>query len=473
VRSNLRTGGVALLTSALLLCATGTALADVYTVTRTDDPAPGACLPSDCSLREALVASNASTTVDDQIILPDNVPYAVEFESKPLEATDSVEVKGSAADRVQIKGNGSNFILFVTGASPVVVLEGLTITGGKGGIQNNGDLTLRRVSVEKNSREGGGGAIQSNGPLKLESSFIGFNSATAASGGIHSNGAVTIVNSTIAHNSSESIGGVGGNSTVTITNSAVVFNTSTGTGSPGVGGSPLTIRDSIFAGNKDSAGTFNCGFFIEDKSLGGNVSDDASCGAGAADRASVDPRLGTLALHGGTTPLYDLLADSPAVDFAGQCLSPDQRGIARPQGVRCDSGPYEFIPLFEPPPPPPGDQDFFMRVGKKLRIAKNAIWVRLTCPKGEVSPPCRGKATVLNPPLILHGTSTLQARPLWGRFSIQAGKTKAVPLRRPFGRTSRLPEESGKWRVALRVLAKDGAGNEWKFAKRRAPLIRR
>jgi hypothetical protein len=454
--------------SALLLCATGTAMADVYTVTRTDDPAPGACLPSDCSLREALAASNASTTVDDQIVLPDNaVPYAVEFESKPLEATDSVEVKGSAADRVQIKGNGSNFILFVTGASPVVVLEGLTITGGKGGIQNNGDLTLRRVNLEKNNREGGGGAIQSNGPLRVESSFIGFNSATSASGGIHSNGAVTIVNSTIAHNSSNGIGGLGGNSTVTVTNSAVVFNTSTGTSSPGLGGSPLTIQDSIFAGNKDSAGTFNCGFSIEDKSLGGNVSDDASCGAGAADRASVDPRLGTLALHGGTTPLYALLADSPAVDFAGQCPSPDQRGVARPQGVRCDSGPYEFIPLFEPPPPPPppGDQDFFMRVGKgKLKMdGKGRIRVRLTCPVTEASPPCRGRVAVKSkrgwPVQSCDCPQLMIAYNAGGRFSIPAGKTRSVVARLP-RRAGRILDRWKPRKVLLLVTAEDAAGNQ-------------
>jgi hypothetical protein len=465
VRSKLRTGGIVLLTSAVLLCATGTALADVYTVTRTDDPAPGACLPSDCSLREALAASNASTTVDDQIVLPDSaVPYAVELESKPLEATDSVEVKGAAADRVQIKGNGSNFILFVTGASPVVVLEGLTITGGKGGIQNNGDLTLRRVSVEKNSREGGGGAIQSNGPLKLESSFIGFNSATAASGGIHSNGAVTILNSTIAHNSSESIGGVGGNSSVTISNSAVVFNTSTGTESPGIGGSPLTIQDSIFAGNKDSAGAFNCGFSIEDKSLGGNVSDDASCGAGAADRASVDPRLGTLALHGGTTPLYALLADSPAVDFAGQCLSPDQRGIARPQGARCDSGPYELIPLFEPPPPPRGDRELVMRLGKgKLKMdRKGRIRVRLTCPVTEASPPCRGRVVVKSkrgwPVRSCDCPRLMIAYNAGGRFSIPTGKTRSVVARLPRG-AGRILDRWKPRKVLLLVTAEDAAGN--------------
>jgi hypothetical protein len=398
VRSGLRALGVSTLASALLLCAAGTAWGEVYTVTRTDDPAPGACLPADCSLREAFAASNASTLVDDEIVLPASPdPYAVEYESKPLEATDSVEVNGAGADRAQVKGNGSNFILYVTGASPVVVLEGLTITGGKGGIQNNGDLTLRGVSIEGNDRVGGGGGIQSNGPLRIDSSFIGFNNATGASGGIHSNGAMTIVNSTIAHNSSESIGGVGGNSEVTISSSAVVFNTSTGTDSSGVGGSPLTVRDSIFAGNKNSAGVLNCFSFTTFTSLGGNVSDDASCGTGATDRPNVNPLLGTLALHGGTTKVYELLTGSLAINAAAQCPAVDQRGVGRPQSAACDSGPYEFVPA----PlviPPAVDREFFMKVGKKLRVVRRGVRVRLTCPSSEASPPCRGKVTLYGLP---------------------------------------------------------------------------
>jgi len=35
-----------------------------YVVSRTDDPAPGGCLPGDCSLREAVLASNTNPGVD-------------------------------------------------------------------------------------------------------------------------------------------------------------------------------------------------------------------------------------------------------------------------------------------------------------------------------------------------------------------------------------------------------------------------
>lgn len=461
--------GVGALT--LLLCVAASASADTYTVTRTDDPAPGACLPLDCSLREALEASNASTAVDDLVVVPGNaVPYAVEIDSLPI--LDEVEVRGEGADRTVLKGTSATFV--VGNGSEGVVLVGLTIAGGAGGIQNNGGLTLRRVSVEGNERDDAGGGIQSNGPLTLESSFLGFNRAnTTAGGGIQANAAVTLLDSTLAWNSSEGNGGINGNAAVTVTSSAVVFNSSDGSTGFGVTGAPLTVRDSIFAGNANTAGTLNCGSFLAVQSLGGNVGDDATCGTGATDRPNVNPLLGTLALHGGTTPLYDLLPGSPAIDAAAQCPPLDQRGVARPQGAACDSGPYELVPA-PLPIAASGDKEFFMRVGRKLRLRKKAIWVRLTCPATEASPPCRGRALVLDPPLVFKGVHTLQARPLKGKFTIWPGRTKLVPLREPRGRGNRLPKVKGKWKVSLLVVAEDAAGNGWKFAKkRRVPLIRR
>jgi hypothetical protein len=470
MRAGSRALAAVAIATVLLLGFVGSAAAATYTVTRTDDPIPGPCEPADCSLREALMTANGTTTVDDIVVVPASAtPYLIQYEELSLSVTDETEVRGAGANVTVVKGDGKEIVFFI---SVKATLSGLTITGGEGGIQNNGDLTLRGVSVEGNERAGGGGGIQSNGPLRIESSFLGFNRAKDTSGGaIQANSSVTLLNSTIAWNSSQGNSGINGNSAVTATNSSVVYNTSSGLTGAGINGSPLTIQNSIFAGNKNSAGTLNCFSFMTVVSLGGNVSDTATCDGAASDRANVLPGLGSLALHGGTTPLYDLLPGSPAIDAATQCPPVDQRGVARPQGAACDSGPYEFVP---PPPPAAGDKEFFMRVGKKLRLRKNAIWVRLTCPASEVSPPCRGRASVLDPPLVLKGIHTLQTRPLFGRFSIQPGRTKVVPLRKPFGRTSRLPEQAGKWRVSLIVVAKDGAGNEWKyFKKRRALLIRR
>ena len=48
------------LAAVALLATASAASADTYHPTRTDDPAPNGCKPKDCSLREAVIASNAN-----------------------------------------------------------------------------------------------------------------------------------------------------------------------------------------------------------------------------------------------------------------------------------------------------------------------------------------------------------------------------------------------------------------------------
>jgi hypothetical protein len=474
MRSRLKTLPIGLALVALLL-AVATASAQTYTVTRTDDPNPAPCEPGNCSLRGALTASNSSATVDDVVVLPANgAPYLLQYEFIPFTISDETEVRGAGANQTVVKGDGMESIFAVFGAGKAT-LSGLTITGGTSAIQSNSELVVRGVSIQGNKWNGGTAGIITNGPLTVESSFLGFNRTESVTAGvIFANAPVTVINSTIAHNSSkEGLGAIGGNSGVTIVNSAVVSNRSETAPAAAVGGSPLSVRNSVFADNRDATGLLSCTSAGPLTSFGGNVSDDATCGTGATDRPNVNPLLGTLALHGGTTQLYDLLPGSPAIDAAAQCPALDQRGVARPQGAACDSGPYEFVPLLGPPTssPPPGDRDFFMRIGKKLRLAKNAIRVRLTCPKSEVSPPCRGRIVIQNPPLVFNGPHTLQARFLKGRFTIWPGRTKAVAVRQPRSNAGRLPREPGVWKVSLRVSAEDGAGNDWNFLKKKAPLI--
>ena len=470
--SRFKAAPLALALVALLLTA-ATASAQTYTVTRTDDPNPAPCEPSNCSLRGALAVANATTSVDDVIVLPaSSAPYLIQYEFLSLPINDDVEIRGAGADKSVVKGDGEEIVFTIATGGVKTTLVGLTITGGKGAVQNStGPLTLRGVSIEGNEREDTSGGIHTNGPLTVESSFLGYNRTKTATGGaIHANAPVTIVNSTIAHNSSETgPAAIGVNALLTIRNSAVVSNRSEAAIGAGAAAIELSLRDSIFADNRNATGLSNCSSGTP-TSLGGNVSDDASCGTGATDKPNVNPLLGTLALHGGTTQVYDLLAGSPAIDAASQCPAVDQRGVARPQGAACDSGPYELVPTAVPPPSAV-DREFFMKVGKKLRLWKKTIWVRLTCPPSEVSPPCRGSASAGNPPLIFNGLHTLQARALKGKFSIWPGKTKWIPLRKPRVDAKLLPVGPGRWKVYLSVHAEDGAGNEWKILKKKAPLI--
>lgn len=468
--SRLKALPVALALVALLL-GDATASAQTYSVTRTDDPNPAPCEPGNCSLRGALNASNASTGVDDVVILPaSGAPYLLQYEFLPFTISDETEVRGAGANQAVVEGDGMETI-FAVGAGIKATIAGITITNGTSAIQSNSELIVRGVSIEGNEWNGGTAGIITNGPLTVESSFLGFNRTNSVTAGvIFSNAPVTIVNSTIAHNTSkEGLGAISANSSVTIVNSAVVSNRSETAPAAAVGGVPLTVRNSVFADNRDAIGPLNCTSTGPLTSFGGNVSDDASCGTGATDKPNVNPLLGTLALHGGTTQVYDLLSGSPAIDAAQQCPAVDQRGVARPQGAACDSGPYELVPTL--PIAAPGDKELFMKVGKKLRLRKGAIWVRLTCPASEVSPPCRGKAIVSNPPLVFDGPHTLQVRSLRGKFAIKPGKTKWVPLRKPRKDAKLLSDGPGRWKVPLFIRAKDGAGNEWMFRKKQAPLI--
>jgi hypothetical protein len=83
-----------------------------------------------------------------------------------------------------------------------------------------------------------------------------------------------------------------------------------------------------------------------------------SVGANASDRVGtlgtpVDPVLLSLAHHGGLTPTHLPHAASPAVDAGNASYAPsdanitactrlDQRGEARPRGLRCDIGAVEL-----------------------------------------------------------------------------------------------------------------------------------
>lgn len=456
---------------ALLLTA-ATASAQTYTVTRTDDPFPAPCEVGNCSLRGAVAASNGTTGVDDVIVVPANAnPYLIQYEFLSFFISDETEVRGAGANQTVVKGDGEESI-FAVGAGIKATLTGMTITNGTSAIQSNSELILRGVSIEGNEWNGGTAGIITNGPLTVESSFLGFNRTnTLTAGVIFSNAPVTIVNSTIAHNTSkEGPGAIGGNGAVTIVNSAVVSNRSETAPAAAVGGVPLTVRNSVFADNRDATGLLSCASNGPLTSFGGNVSDDASCGTTATDKPNVNPLLGALSLHGGTTQVYDLLAGSPAIDAASQCPAVDQRGVARPQGAACDSGPYEFVPA---PPGPALDREFSMKVGPKLRVVKRGVRVSLTCPASEVSPPCRGKVTLagLPNPSPRHGVQALRVLKKSARFTMGAGKTKAILVRMSRDVAEALPRRGRLDKGLLLAKAEDAAGNQWELKRKRPPLI--
>jgi CSLREA domain-containing protein len=233
-----------------------------------------------------------------------------------------------------------------------VVVDSNTMgSGNGGGIGNRGDpvanifgtLRMTNVTVSNNQSELGGGIANGNGGTMIATNVTisgnravdqpgGVVPGNVTAGGIVNLGNATLTNVTIANNRS----GVGGG-LVTV-------------GPPlGSGAARTTLRATLLANNAGG----NC--LLPSAALpitraptsdGDNISSDGSCSlSGPNDRNNTDPLLESLANNGGFTPTHALRSNSPAVDAVqGGCPPPatDQRGVARPQGARCDIGAFEL-----------------------------------------------------------------------------------------------------------------------------------
>jgi CSLREA domain-containing protein len=362
--------GVALAAS-VALAAAANAHAATFTVTRTDDPVPGAC-DSDCSLREAVRAVNAGSG-GDTIAVPAGrfwltIAGAGEDAAATgdLDLTKSVTITGAGARQTLIDGSGIDRVFDVASGVTALIVDvtvtGGLVDGGGGGIASAGTLTLLRDTIANNEAiaagNNAGGGLDSAGILAVTQSTISENRAYNG-GGIHLSGTATIADSTIAGNRAGALGsngdggGISGSavSSLILTGSTVADNHAfNGAGSGGGIDVPaVTLRSSIVASNRahetngSASYVDNCSHAAT--SNGHNLSDGHDCGLTATgDRQDVDPRLGLLQDNGGPTETEALLAGSPAIDAGDTCGALDQRGTTRPRGSSCDIGPYEFAP---------------------------------------------------------------------------------------------------------------------------------
>ena len=232
-----------------LLCAGMTAAnAATFTVTRTDDRNATCVSGTDCSLREAVAAANA-TTADDTInfaIPAANCTNGVCTITLTGELTILETAIGGAltitntTGRTNLLVSGNNATrIFYMNDNANLTLNGLTVTAGNGTGQNSGI----------------GGAIVASGVLTLNNLIVSNSVITAANGvggGIFNFGTLNVTNSTISGNSASSGGGITSNGTaLTITNSTISGNTATALRGGGVENfnGPLTATDSTFSGN--------------------------------------------------------------------------------------------------------------------------------------------------------------------------------------------------------------------------------
>jgi CSLREA domain-containing protein len=208
--------------------------------------------------------------------------------------------------------------------------------GDAGGVSNGGggSMVISGTTIEGNFGTRGGGIDLFDGDLLVVNSTITGNAATQVGGGVYVNsGSVHLANSTIAEN----FAGAGGGLYKEI-------------------GAFVNIANSIIWGNSAADGLDCFGTIASlDYNLIGETADCTLSGGSSHDLIGADPLLGPLQDNGGPTDTRALMPGSPALDAGNPalpesdlaaCSSVDQRGLARPQGTRCDIGAFERLQTF-------------------------------------------------------------------------------------------------------------------------------
>lgn len=249
----------------------------------------------------------------------------------------------------------------------VVVLNNCDLTQNYdsffgGAFYNRGyyaELHANRSSLSDNSSRLRGGAIYNlDGIVTLNGCLLSHNNSPAGGAINNRNARLNIINTTfsgnIAQDNSSTTGSIGGG-IVNTDGQINVFSSTFANNSDvdGYGGGICNLSGSVNLKNSIVAYNTNndCHGIIT--SLGHNiVSDNSANISETGDMNNTDPILDALADNGGPTKTHALLTGSPAIDvipvvdcidYEGNQLTADQRGIARPQNANCDIGSFEAI----------------------------------------------------------------------------------------------------------------------------------
>ena len=241
---------------------------------------------------------------------------------------------------------GSAVLSFTLDASDLA--GGLTINGtnnGASGIfDNNGELTLRALTL-RNGHAPNGGAIRNNGILTLErcSLFQNFSFTSGGLGGaVHTfaNRTATFRQCTFVDNYGSNGGAISNAGTTALIHCTVAGNAQNNFGAVlnDVGGK-LTLENSIVAGNtRTGSGAADDIANLSTATLtriGANIVQtpitNSGTVTGAGTISNVNPLLAPWANYGGLTNTMRPQGGSPAIDAAvGSTETIDQRGFARP-----------------------------------------------------------------------------------------------------------------------------------------------
>ncbi len=270
-----------------------------YTVNTTDIHDDGVCGTIDCSLIEAINASNAlpnTNTITLGVVQTYTLTTAYLTQSAGLpEITTPIVIQANGSTIQRVALDTVPFRLFDVAAATRLTLNNVTLTGGYtegGGALGNsgGAITIRNSTITGNrsSTVGGayyaytngstltisnstfsgnsgtvGGAIYSSGvsTITIDATTFSGNTTTGAAGAIYGDvGTTTIIRSGSVFTNNTSVQGAaimnnGATSTLTITDSTISNNTSTSVTSSGAVDNRLgtvTITNTTFTNNKSA-----------------------------------------------------------------------------------------------------------------------------------------------------------------------------------------------------------------------------
>jgi CSLREA domain-containing protein len=392
---------------------------------------------NDLSLRDAVALANNNPGPDTITFDPSLAGVPIRLDLGELLVTETLTIQGLGAANTVIDAQQLSRIFNVAASAGGLVLDGLTLTGGRttgqeqrGGallVQSEGTtLEIRNSAITGSSTLGDssdGGAIFTYGSMTLNNSTIAGNSTHGTgsdAGGIEADGNLMVANSTITGSSvqgEESNGsGLECFGDLILANSTVAGNTAPAAGVAGIDskrGGSVTLRSSIVAGNRTGGGTLDLhvlGTLTASHSLVGTNQGtsleptgpipDANGNLIGSAASPLDPRLGPLADNGGPMPTLALLPGSPAIDRGDNAaeLATDQRGgtFVRQAGAAVDMGAFEV--QLQPPPPPPQAKDDHVTVLENsgptpLNVLANDSGSGLTVT--DITAPLHGQVLIL------------------------------------------------------------------------------
>ena len=269
----------------------GAADAATFDVTTTDDEVdpgpPTPCDPgdTDCSLREAIIAANATGGLDTvripagtyKITIPKGDGLA---DNGDFDITNDLTIERSGAGAVVIDGEAVDNVFEISPTATDVTVSDVSVIDGNrnqasgssanfvehgGGFRTLGQLTLNRVVVDDNTAfgQGGGIAVLSAGSLTATDTTITGNLAASGGGIFHAaTGTVSLNGSTVRANETTASGQGGGIAAVnagalTIERSEISENIAGTHGGITVSSTPLTLRSSTVSGNRAQSTSFS------------------------------------------------------------------------------------------------------------------------------------------------------------------------------------------------------------------------